>query len=226
MSTIAIIPARSGSKRLPNKNLLDLGGHPLVHWTIRAALESKQFSDVVVTSDGDEILSIAKNMGAIAHRRGVSLSGDTASTADVILDVTSSGYPSSDFCLLQPTSPLRNADHIIDAFELYRRSRSKCLVSVCVMDHPIEWSGFVDKDNRLTGLQLSKGYRSQDLPQRFRLNGAIYIRDTEDFRANPLLVDDQPLAFKMDREYSVDIDEYVDFKLAAELLKTGTAKDH
>lgn len=219
MNTIAIIPARLGSKRLPNKNLLVLGGQPLIHWTIMAAVRSEVFSNIVVTSDSDEILNIAALAGVVAHSRESLLCQDNTSSAEVVLDALQQNMDPQQFCLLQPTSPLRNHAHIIEALALYKQTENHCLVSVCALDHPIEWSGLIDKDRILQGLKITKNTRSQDLPKRFRLNGAIYIRDTTDFLRNKLLVTDQPLAYEMAREHSVDIDEYVDFKVAEGLLE-------
>lgn len=219
MNTIAIIPARLGSKRLPNKNLLDLGGQPLIYWTIMAAVQAEVFSDIVVTSDSDEILNIAASAGVIAHRRDALLCQDNTSSAEVVLDVLHQETDQQQFCLLQPTSPLRNHTHIVEAHALFKQTENPCLVSVCALDHPVEWSGLIDKNRILQGLRITKNTRSQDLPKRFRLNGSIYIRDTADFLRNKLLVTDQPLAYEMAREHSVDIDEYVDFKVAEGLLE-------
>jgi len=216
MTIIAIIPARAGSKRLPRKNLLEIAGRPLIEWTIKAALESEIFDQVIVSSDGDEILRVAEQNEVTPHRRPDKLSTDSASSTDVLINVIET-FPSVDFCLLQPTSPLRQCGQIKHSFSLYQRHSSTCLVSVCELDHPIQWSGTLSSSGELIGLDLSSTL-SQDIAKRYRLNGAIYWRNTRDFLETSQLVTERPLAFEMTRESSVDIDEFVDFKLAEQLL--------
>lgn len=219
MTVIAIIPARAGSKRLPKKNLLDLAGRPLIEWTILAAIDSDVFDQIIVTSDGDDILQIAKKNNVVPHKRRAQLSTDETSSNDVLIDVVES-FTSSDFCLLQPTSPLRQSGQIKSSFEQYTEKLASCLVSVCELDHPIEWSGTLTDWGTLAGLDLSSTL-SQEIPKRYRLNGAIYWRSTHEFKQTKQLVTRQPLAFEMSRESSVDIDELIDFKLAEQLLLHG-----
>ena len=120
---IAIIPARGGSKRLPNKNKLPLAGKPLITWTIEAALESQLFDLVLVSTDSQDIANISANSGAIVpFLRPAELATDTATTNDVISHmvkwVESKYREVARVTLLQPTSPLRNANHIKEAMDL------------------------------------------------------------------------------------------------------------
>jgi CMP-N,N'-diacetyllegionaminic acid synthase len=130
-SFLAIIPARGGSKRLPNKNILNLAGKPLIEWSIDAALKSKYIDKVVVSSDDENILKIAKDKCDII-KRPKELATDTASSIDVIKHVLDNLEKKYDYIvLLQPTSPLRNEKHIDEAIEfLYKKMQILLLVFV------------------------------------------------------------------------------------------------
>ena len=123
---LVVIPARGGSKRLPRKNVLPLAGKPLICWTIEAAMEAKLNARIMVTSDDDEILAIARqyeSQGVIAYKRPDELATDTASTADVLIDAViaeqAADYDPKTLVLLQPTSPLRNAEDIRATLDVY-----------------------------------------------------------------------------------------------------------
>jgi len=222
---LAIIPARGGSKRLPHKNILDLGGKPLISYTIEAALQSKNIDKVVVTSDDDEILKIAHNYGAATIRRPEILANDTATTFDAVQHVLSQikGYQYT--VLLQPTSPLRNRLHIDEAIEMLDEKSADAVVSVCEMEHSPLWSNTLPKDCSMQNF-LRKDIidkRSQDLEVYYRLNGAIYICDTKRLlEEKQFLLSSNIFAYKMSRENSIDIDEKIDFRLA-ELYIKGTS---
>ena len=122
-SFIAIVPARGGSKRLPGKNLLLLGGKPLLQWTLEAASASKYLDEIIVSSDDPEILSVATENGVSAKLRPNELSSDTAGTVDTILYALSKYAEDFDYVvLLQPTSPLRNVDDIDFSIETHGAS--------------------------------------------------------------------------------------------------------
>jgi len=219
---LAIIPARGGSKRLPNKNILDLAGKPLIVWSIEAGLGSKYIDKVVVTSDSEEILNISKNFGAEIIKRPDELANDTATTFDAIAHAIDSIEKKYDYIvLLQPTSPLRNAKHIDKAIELLETKNADAVVSVCQMGHSPLWANTLDESlsmkNFLSEEILNK--RSQDLETYYRLNGAIYICKTDKLlKEKSFFLKDNIFAYVMDRESSVDIDEEIDFKLAEVLI--------
>lgn len=128
---IALIPARGGSKRLPDKNIKLLNGKPLIAWTIIAAKESALFDEVIVSTDSENIAAIAKHYGAnVPFIRPQNISNDNATTAEVvnhavnfIQDVEKVSIDT--ICLLQPTSPLRTTTHIKEAFALYKEKKGK-----------------------------------------------------------------------------------------------------
>jgi len=218
---LAIIPARSGSKRLPRKNILDLNGKPLIVWSIEAGLNSKYIDKVVVTSDDGEILEISKKFGAETIKRPDELASDTATTFNAIKHTIDNLEKYDYIVLLQPTSPLRDEKHINEAIELLENKNAYAVVSVCEMEHSPHWSNSLPQDgsmkNFLRDEVLNK--RSQDLEKYYRLNGAIYICKTNKLLENQgFFLEDNIFAYKMDRQCSIDIDEEVDFKMT-ELLK-------
>ena len=224
---LAIIPARGGSKRLPRKNILDLNGKPLITWTIEASLKSKYIDNIVVSSDDDKILDIAKNLDVKTIKRPQNLANDTATTTDVLVHVIKNIDKKYDYIvLLQPTSPLRDEKHIDEAMELLESKKADAIVSVCEMEHSPLWSNTLPKDLSMDNFikEEVKNKRSQDLEKYYRLNGAIYICKTDKFsKENTLFLKDNIFAYIMDRKSSVDIDEEIDFKFVEFLMKEKNA---
>lgn len=219
---LAIIPARAGSKRLPRKNLLDLCGKPLIAHSIEAALKSKYISKVIVSSDEEEILNIAKEYKADFIKRPDKLASDTATTFDALKHTLENVERYDYVVLLQPTSPLRSEKHINEAIELLKEKNADAIISVCEMEHSPLWSNTLDENlNMLDFLReevLNK--RSQDLPKYYRLNGAIYICKTEKLLENKgFFIKENIYAYKMDKKHSVDIDEDIDFIIAEKLMQ-------
>jgi CMP-N-acetylneuraminic acid synthetase len=219
---LAIIPARGGSKRLPRKNILELNGKPLIAYSIEAGLKSKYIDDIVVSSDNDKILDIAKNLDVKTIKRPQNLANDTATTTDVLVHTINNIDKIYDYIvLLQPTSPLRNEKHIDEAIELLEVKHANAVVSVCEMEHSPLWSNTLPKDLSMDNFikEEVKNKRSQDLEKYYRLNGAIYICKTEKFLdENTLFLKENIYAYKMDRKRSIDIDEEIDFKIAGILI--------
>ena len=219
-SFLAIIPARGGSKRLPRKNILDLNGKPLIAYSIEAGLNSKYIDKVVVSSDNKEILDISQKYGALTIKRADELASDTATTFDAIKHTIENIDRYDYVVLLQPTSPLRDENHIDEAIELLDEKKANAVVSVCEMEHSPLWSNTLDSSlsmqNFLRDDVLNK--RSQDLEKYYRLNGAIYISKTEKLlQERTFLLKDSIFAYIMSREHSVDIDEKIDFEIATVL---------
>jgi len=224
---LIVIPARGGSKRLPRKNVLPLAGKPLICWTIEAALEAKLNARIMVTSDDEEILAIArqyKSQGVISYKRPDELATDTAATADVLIDAVkaeqAAGNDPKTLVLLQPTSPLRNAEDILEALDIYRKGGCEdTVVTVCEVDHPTAWVGTIGEGSRLEGINLS-GKRSQDYRKEYRLNGAVYAATVKRLMSKRTLFTANLLASFMPRERSLDIDEEVDFHVCDMYIKS------
>ncbi|WP_375241414.1 cytidylyltransferase domain-containing protein [Polaribacter sp.] len=217
MNVIAIIPARGGSKGIPRKNLVNFSGKPLIQWTIDSALESKYITDVVVSSDDDEILNEAqKNKQVFALKRPVELAQDTSRTEPVLTHVLDNlNEIKYDYLiLLQPTSPLRTSEDIDFAFEKLLNSQATSLISVCELEHHPYKSFRVDEKGYLQGIINNNYpfYPRQELPKTYRANGSIYIIEVEAFVKKNTLLTNKTTHFEMSIESSLDIDTINDLR--------------
>lgn len=223
---LAVIPARSGSKRLPSKNILPIVGKPLIAWTIEEAKKSSFVDDVVVSTDDQMIANISQQYGAeVPSLRPLELAKDESSSLDAVLNVLQTletqGRDYGYVVLLQPTSPLRTATHIDGAVSLLIDRSADSIVSVTKLEHPIEWSGELPSDLSIEHFMENtrQKVRSQDLPVRYRLNGAIYlISVSELIKESALISAKNCYAYRMPKEESIDIDERFDFEIAEMLL--------
>lgn len=226
-SFIAIIPARGGSKRLPRKNVLNLGGKPLIAWSIEAVLSCQIVDEVMVTTDDEEIATVATKFGAnVPFLRPAVLASDTATSFDAIKHAVDFykhelGREFDFVVLLQPTSPLRNAENIVEAIELLVKKNADAVISVCEVDHSPLWANTLPSDLSLDKFLRDevKNARSQDLPKYYRLNGAIYICSTERLlEEKSFFISSNNFAYVMNKEKSVDVDDLFDFKMAKCIL--------
>jgi len=225
MRCCAIIPARKNSKRIPGKNKKLLNGKPLICYTIEAALNSKLALDIVLSSDDPELREIAKNYGSriMFHPRPEQLAMDDSKTIDVMRYVLKNLDKSySEIITLQPTSPLRTAEHIDSAQSLKMKCKADTLFSVTESTSPPSLSAMVGDD--LSGenfLGLSGIHkRTQDCPTYCTINGAIYINDIDNvFKCETLLDGENPIVFKMKSYESIDIDSLDDFQHASLLMR-------
>ncbi len=213
MNLLAIIPARGGSKGVPKKNIRDFKGKPLIAWTIKAAQESSLINDVILSSDDPEIISAAEHLNCkVPFIRDIGLAKDETSSYDVVLDAIER-VPNFDWIvLLQPTSPLRTAAHIDDAIELcLKEERMSCASVTQVSQNPL-WMYEMGKRNGLKPLiSGATPKRRQDLPNFYRLNGAIYIANINWLKATGTFVNEQTVGYVMDAKSSLDIDTEKDF---------------
>lgn len=211
---VAIITARGGSKGLPRKNVLDLNGKPLIAHTIDAAKESQVFDKIVVTTDDKEIKEISLKFGAEVIDRPAELATDMASSIDVLVHALRelSVEEFTHFVLLQPTSPLRNREHIREAMDIYNRSNGKSLVSVTEVEHT-PYKLLVENEGEITPLFSEKHLTMprQKLPTTYRINGAIYISEVSAFLKEKNLFEKPLKIYAMDEMSSVDIDNIDDF---------------
>lgn len=179
-TTIAIIPARGGSKRIPRKNIKDFHGKPLIAYSIQTALESDLFDKVVVTTDDDEIAQIARNYGAeVPFLRPKELSDDFASTKEVIDHALehfkSQGEKYEYSCTIYATAPLLDSKYLIEGFEKLKNSNAINAFSATSMPFPI-WRTFkIDKNGRCEMFWRENYYkRSQDLEEAYQDAGQFY----------------------------------------------------
>ena len=223
MKNIAIIPARSGSKGVKDKNIRNLNGKPLMAYTIEAAINSDEFDEIMVSTDSEKYAQIAKEYGAnVPFLRSEKTASDTASSWDMVEEVLAGyknlGLEFDTFCLLQPTSPLRTRDDIKAAYKLYRERANFAVVSVCEAEHSPLWCGHLPENQEFIDFVDQENMKQRQAGRRYyRLNGAIYIVDIEKFKVDKFLYHSGSFAYIMPQERSVDIDTEIDFKLA-ELL--------
>ena len=220
---LAIIPARAGSKRLKNKNILTLNNKPLIGWTIEAGIKSRYIDELIVSTDSDKIVKISKKYGAkIPFLRPQNLAKDKSKTSDVVKHAINFYHKKFnkffDFILiLQPTSPLRNNKDIDDAIKFMFNKKADAVISVCELNHPYIWSGKIPKNKKMNKFFEKSGFknRSQDQTKSFRLNGAIYICNSSKFlKQNSVFLKKNIYAFEMPKEKSIDIDTKLDFYFA------------
>ena len=224
---LALIPARKGSKRLPGKNGREFLGKPLLVWAIEAAQESKYVNQVIVSTDDSQFAKISRDWGAqVPFLRPARLSDDNARTIDVVHHTIQSlkehGEVFTHVLLLQPTSPLRTTRHIDQAVDLMLRKRADCVVSVTPCSHPHEFSGVLPDDFQLEGFfsQIEKFQRSQDLPRRHFINGAIYLFNiVKALEQNTVFLAKNSYGYEMDALSSIDIDTEQDFRIAEALAR-------
>ena len=202
--TIAIIPARGGSKGIPRKNIRLLAGKPLIGHTIEAALRSEYTSRVIVSTEDQEIADVAGDYGVEVVRRPEELAKDDTSTVDVVLQVIrelrEQGHEYDTIILLQPTSPMRTTQDVDGAFKV--------------------------DGNYLKPLfdQKYSEMRRQDLPKTYFPNGAIYIVKTKKFEECASFCLPQTIPYIMPAETSVDIDTKADLMFGETLLKKKSGR--
>jgi CMP-N,N'-diacetyllegionaminic acid synthase len=217
---LAVIPARAGSKGLPGKNFLSLSGKPLIQWTIEAALETPGIDHVVVTSDDELVLELAKSLRVTAYRRSSELCGDFSQASDVIEDVVSAFPEYQTIIYLQPTSPLRRGSHISEALEKFNTGLKIPVISVVEVTQPPEWMFTLNLQGRLESYLPADEIRRQDTQLKFIPNGAIYIAHIDSLKSDGFVFSkSNSLPFIMDSKTSVDIDDKFDFELAEWIIK-------
>ena len=224
---LALIPARGGSKRIPSKNIHEIGGKPLIAWSIESALKAPSVDRVVVTTDSEEIAKIAIKYGAdVPFLRPDDLASDSADSMDSVLHairyLENTGDIYEYLLLLQPTSPMRSAEHIEQSIKLLKEKDADSIVGVTENEHPVEWCNTLSDDLSMDGFYPDeiKGKQSQDFPKRYRINGAIYLAKTQKvITSHSMILPQKCFAYIMDAVSSVDIDEHIDMEFARYLLE-------
>ena len=219
----AVIPARAGSKRVPGKNVRPVRGRPLVWYSIRAAQQCAKIGRIVVSSDDETVLAIAREAGVEAHRRPAALASDTAPTFAVLkalyADWTAQGDAPDLLALLQPTSPLRRAGMIDDALAMMAADpKATSLISVY--------------ESRLFTGRIEGGYwvgdypeetRSQDIPPKYVPSGALFVYRCADTIARDDAYGPHTLPLIEDAAHVVNIDHESDFHRLAAVLDADPA---
>lgn len=221
MKCIGIIPARGGSKGIPQKNIKDLCGKPLIQYTIEEALKSN-LDHVIVSTDDKEIAKISKSCGADVMMRPLELAEDKTPTLPVLLNVIDRVEEKYDYVVtLQPTSPLRKANHIDKAIEaITKNNNADSLVSVVEVPHNCSPSSIMElNDGYINPVEKEKIIlRRQDKPVFWARNGAaIYITKTD--KLSEFIWGGNTIPFVMNKIESFDIDDNEDWKIVESLMK-------
>lgn len=222
MKKIAIIPARSGSKGLVNKNILMLLDKPILAYTIEAAIQSEKFIKVIVSTDSLEYKEIAEKYGAEVVMRGEELSNDSATSYMVIKDILGKnlGIEYDYFMLLQPTSPFRNYQHINESIEKFEKNISNYdfLVSMTETSKASTLIKPIEEDESLKHYDLDfSNYKRQNYKEYYP-NGAIFIGKNKEYLERKHFFGKKSLAYFMNKADSIDIDDRLDFEFAILLM--------
>lgn len=226
MRNIAIIPARSGSKGLKDKNILPLNGVPLMAYTIKAALDSGKFDKVMVSTDSEEYARIAQQWGAeVPFLRSPEVSTDTASSWAVVREVLecyeAMGEHFDSFALLQVTSPLRQGRHIVEAYDLLAEKNANAVIAVYKMPMPLEKCKHMSEDLRMDDWYQNNttSMPRQMFKPAYHINGSIYICYTDVFFRQESILEKDCFAYLMNSLYSTDVDELEDFQMAEAIIQ-------
>lgn len=236
-NSVAIIPARGGSKGLPRKNVRPLGGIPLIAHTIRAAMNSC-VERVIVTTDDEEIAEVSRAWGAeVPFKRPPEFSSDRATSLSVLLHALHhmeevEGTTIEHVVYLQPTSPFRSDRHIDEAAQRYQETQTTSLIAVTGVSEIHPYFMFSMNENSLLEplyKMENRPLRRQDLPSVYRINGAIYITRRDYYRdiAPEAAIFDwnSVSAYVMDSPSSIDINDFLDFKQAEWLLEQQSGEN-
>lgn len=226
MKLVGLIPARGGSKGIPRKNLALCGGSSLLTWTARAGLQSKRLTQVVLSTDDSTIAEEGARLGlAVPFLRPAELAGDDTPMVDVLSHflewLESESEPCDGLVLLQPTSPLRRANHIDESVDLYIKHAPATVVSVMSVPHQFTPSSLMLESEGLLQPAMAgeKILRRQDKPRFWARNGpAILITAPADIRQGRLY-GERVVGYEMDARTSLDVDAPDDLATADWLLQ-------
>jgi|TARA_B110000902_G_scaffold130855_1_gene152187 CMP-N,N'-diacetyllegionaminic acid synthase len=223
MRTLVVIPARSGSKGLPDKNIKVLNGKPLIHYSIEVAQQIFNNEDICVSTDSDKYIKVAEKTGLrIPFVRPETLSTDNATTQDVLLHCLDfyeqKGVFYDYILLLQPTSPFREKKHLED---ILMENNEDCdmIVSVKETDsNPYYVLLEENEEGYLKKLMKGEFTRRQDCPKVYEYNGSMYLIRVSSMKEKLISSFTKIKKYEMHSKYSLDIDSEIDFKLAEVLL--------
>jgi CMP-N-acetylneuraminic acid synthetase len=222
-ATVGLIPARAGSKRVPNKNIRLLNGQPLIAYTFDAAIASGCFSSIVVSTDDARVAEVAREYGVHVDQRPSSLCGDTVRAVEVVdeyLRRTDATDRFSNVAMLLPTCPFRTVDDIRGAMRHYQeRAQKMPLVTVTQYAFPPQLALEPDDDKpgqmrMCQSAAYATTTRSQSIAARYHPNGALYVAAIDMFLGERSFFTEHMLTYVMPTERSFDIDYPWQFQLA------------
>ena len=220
MAKIAIIPARGGSKRIPRKNIKEFLGKPIIAYAIENAIKSNLFDEIMVSSDDDEIIGLAKELGAkVPFKRSVENSNDYASTMDVITEVISSysnlGYKFEYGCCIYPCTPLLSKENLIKSYQILNERNLDCVFPIVRFGFPIQRAVRLNELGLVEMIQPKHLItRSQDLEVSFHDAGQFYSFKVDNLINKQKLVTENTGFIELSELEVQDIDNLVDWKIA------------
>ena len=219
---LLVIPARGGSKRIPNKNIVQLAGKPLIAYSIEQAKSSKLVNRIIVSTDDKTIMRISENYGAEVIIRPKEISGDTTSSESAILHVLDylkkkENYEPGLVVFLQCTSPVRQQNDIDNAIKLLMQEKADSLFSACKNDKLI-WA-LNKNEPRALNYDYKNRKREQDFPNQFRENGSIYIFKTQIIKKSKNRLDGKIIIYEMGFWSSFQVDSLEDLELMEWIIK-------
>jgi CMP-N-acetylneuraminic acid synthetase len=223
---LCLIPAKGGSIRLARKNVVLLGGKPLLAWAVEAALQCKLMTKVIVSTEDEQIAAAARSFGAeTPFMRPEHLACDPAGVVDVALhaiaEMRRQGEEYDTLVILLPTCPFRTAEDIVRAFKLYGDSDARFLMSISQYDHTPFAAMALDAKHRLLPYFPNYiGMKSQAMPKAYRANGAIHILNIQDFERERSYYAQPLIGYEMPWQRSIDIDTEQDLLFAESLMKS------
>lgn len=226
---IAIIPARGGSKGIPQKNITKINDKPLIAFTIDAAMESQFIDRVFVTTDSDEIKNVVQDLNVdVPFLRPDYLATDTSKTIDSILytlDELGKMNDLYDYVItLQPTQPLRKTKHIDDSIRLIIDNDWQSLASITELDvNPVLIRKFKDNNLLINLVNTKSNVRRQDFVKHYKINGSIYINKIDNLLNKNTSLNDNKHGYLMDAEYDLDIDTPKDLEKFKILINQKTS---
>ena len=223
---LVIIPARGGSKGLPEKNIRLLNGKPLIQYTIDAAREVFEDKEIIVSTDDKKIKETVEKTGLkVPFLRPNNLANDKTGMYDVLLHALNykeqKGFFPETLILLQPTSPFRRGMHIKQALKLYDSSLDMVVSVKETKSNPYYVLKEENEDGYLVNSKKGNFIRRQDCPKVWELNGAIYVINIKSLKKVPMKDFMKVKKFEMDEISSIDIDDIHDFMLADFLIKNS-----
>lgn len=226
---LGLVPARAGSKGVPGKNLKELAGKPLLQWTLDTAIGSAALDRVVVSTEDPEISAVAQGLGAeVPFVRPPELATDVAPMLDVVLHAVAAlgadGYRPDAVALLQPTSPLRTAEHLAAAVEMLKGWDAVCSVAPLPKELCPHYVMRLDDDGAVVHfLPEGAAYtRRQDVPQAYRRDGSIYLTRVTTLSEHRSLYGRRCGALVLDPRETLTIDDPEDWVEAERRLAVRT----
>jgi len=224
---LCIIPAKGNSQRFPRKNLASFQGRPLVAQAIVVAQASRMFSTICVSSEDEEVLSVAKEYGAdVALRRSEDLAGADAQVVDVCRSVVEyfvdQGQAFFAFAVLLPTSPLRTANDLQCAYQIMMETNARSCMSLVECEHPPQRAVCLREGHVSAFFEGDNFKQTQKLEKLYRHDGTVIFSRIDTFLRNPYFYGESVVPYFIERERGVDVDNPLDLAWAEFLCTSGS----